>query len=174
MRQLIKHFDDAVDTRFDALRGRPRADLLFYVASEAADYSMAWHALGVLMAAANPRRRSDAVRMAVTLGAESLLVNGVIKKISRRERPPLLEAAAYLVRRPTTMSFPSGHASSAAVMAVLMSDATPRLRPLWVTLAAIVAASRVHNRMHHASDVVAGAALGAAIALMAKRMEPLR
>jgi undecaprenyl-diphosphatase len=77
------------------------------------------------------------------------------------------------VRRPKTKSFPSGHASSAARAAVLLSDAMPRLRPIWLVLAATVAASRVHNRMHHASDVVAGAALGAAMGLAARQMWPL-
>ncbi|MEM7273590.1 MAG: phosphatase PAP2 family protein [Actinomycetota bacterium] len=171
---MIKRFDDHVDGWFHRLRGNPTADRVFYVASEAADYSRAWHAIGLTMALVSPSRRADAVRLAVSLGVESAIVNGALKNIFPRERPPLLPDAAYDVRRPKTRSFPSGHASSACLTAVLLSDAVPRLRPLWWGLAAVVSASRVHNRMHHGSDVVAGAAIGTAMGLAVKRLKPLR
>ena len=41
-------------------------------------------------------------------------------------------------------------------------------------LAAVVASSRVYVRIHHASDVIAGAALGVALAELTKRIYPLR
>jgi undecaprenyl-diphosphatase len=169
----LHQFDVRVDRAFDRLRGRRPADWLFYVASEAADYSLAWHGIGAAMAITNPDRRSHSVRLAITLGVESILVNGVIKRLTRRERPPLLGDEAYEIRRPKTKSFPSGHASSAALAAVLLSDAMPRLKPLWIVLGATVAASRVHNRMHHGSDVVAGVVLGVAIGLATRRIRPL-
>ena len=65
------------------------------------------------------------------------------------------------MRIPRTSSFPSGHASSAFFAAVALRDSPGA--PLIFAAAAIVAASRVHVRMHHASDVVAGALLGAAL-----------
>ncbi len=173
MRQAAKHFDDSVDRWFERLRGEPRADWLFYAASEAADYSLAWHAISATMAAASPSRRHHSLRLAVALGVESIVVNGVLKRMTRRERPPLPENRPYEVRRPKTASFPSGHASSATLAAILLSDALPRARPLWITLAAIVAASRIHNRMHHGTDVAAGTVLGFIFGALAKRMWPL-
>lgn len=155
------------------MRGNPLADRVFYVASEAADYSLAWQVINLAMGLFWPGRRRHALRVAVLLALESVLVNGVLKRFTMRNRPELLDERAYQVRRPKTSSFPSGHASSAALAAVLFSDAAPRLRPLWGGLAAIVAASRVHNRMHHASDVVAGAALGTMVGLAAKRLWPM-
>jgi undecaprenyl-diphosphatase len=126
------------------------------------------------MALLSPSRRRHARRLAVSLGVESALVNGVVKNLIPRERPPLLDERAYEVRRPATRSFPSGHASSACLAAVLLSEAAPKLRPLWWTLAAAVSASRVHNRMHHGSDVVAGAAIGTAMGLGIRRAWPMR
>lgn len=174
MHRSSEQFDDAVDHAVGRLRGRRDADWVAYVASEAADFSIAWHVIGAAIAIASPRRRPDSLRLAITLGVESLLVNQVIKRLMKRERPAMLDDRAYEVRRPNTTSFPSGHASSAAVAAVLLSSAVPRLKPLWFTLAATVAASRVYNRMHHGTDVAAGAAIGAAIGLAAKRVWPLR
>ena len=52
-------------------------------------------------------------------------------------------------------SFPSGHATAAFCAATLLGGGVG-----WYTLAAAVAATRVYVRLHHASDVVAGAAFG--------------
>ncbi|MGI9613180.1 MAG: phosphatase PAP2 family protein [Acidimicrobiales bacterium] len=173
-RQVVKSIDDGADELFRRLRGNPTADWVFYAASEAADYSLAWHVISIGMATASPNRKADAVRMATMLGVESIVVNGIVKRIVDRERPAPLENPAHDVRRPKTKSFPSGHASSATLAAVLLTDAYPSLRPVWVGLAATVAASRIHNRMHHASDVAAGAALGGVFGLVTKRLWPLR
>lgn len=146
---------------------------MFYNASKFAEFSIGWHALSLLGAAFVPSLRPHAARMAVSLGVESLLVNQGIKRIFRRERPDLIEGSPHL-RRPKTHSFPSGHASSGAMAATLLSDAVPAARPIWWTAAAVVGTSRIHARMHHASDVAAGFATGALLGAIAKRIWPLR
>lgn len=171
---IITRFDRVVDDRFSTLRGNPTADRVFYWASEAADYSKAWHAIGFTMAVLSPRRRPDSIRLALALGAESAFVNGFLKSVIPRKRPHVFTDAAFVVRRPKTKSFPSGHASSACLTATLLSEAVPRLKPVWWSLAAVVSASRIHNRMHHPSDVVAGAILGTAMAKVTQQVWPLR
>jgi undecaprenyl-diphosphatase len=44
----------------------------------------------------------------------------------------------------------------------------------YFALATGIAMSRVYVRMHHTSDIVAGAALGVALGLVARRLLPLR
>ena len=68
MLERAKAFDDAVDRCLDPLRGRPVADWVFYAASEAADYSKAWHVIGAGVALVSPSRRRHAMRLAVALG----------------------------------------------------------------------------------------------------------
>ena len=105
------------------------------------------------------------------LGAESLVTNGLVKSLFRRVRPrehfdnddPL----PYGMRRPITSSFPSGHAATAFMCASVLAHGR-RSGPAWFTLAALVGFSRVYVRMHHASDVVAGAALGLALGRAAR------
>lgn len=172
-RNTVKRFDDKVDGWFTPLRGRREIDRLFYLASEGADYSRAWHVINLAMALLVPSRRRHAVRLAIALGVESAFVNGLLKNVFERERPEVLPDATFDVRRPKTKSFPSGHASSATLTAVLLTDALPRGRKLWWLLAAIVSASRVHNRMHHPSDVAAGAVLGTAMGRLVKSRFPL-
>jgi len=166
-------FDDAVDGWFDPFRGHPAADGVFYTASKAAEFSLCWHALSIAGAVLYPPLRPHAARMTIALGIESVLVNGMIKPIFDRQRPDLVVGEPHL-RRPKTSSFPSGHASSGSMAAVLLSDAVPVLRPVWTIAAGIVGASRVHARMHHGSDVCAGFVVGIVLGALAKRLHPLR
>jgi len=69
-------------------------------------------------------------------------------------------------------SFPSGHASAAVVASSLLSASEPRLGPIFRSAAAVVATSRLHVRIHHASDVLAGAAVGFALVRLSRRLLP--
>ena len=60
-------------------------------------------------------------------------------------------------------SFPSGHAAMSFAGATFLALAAPRLAPALFVLAAAVAYSRVYVGVHYPLDVVAGAALGAAV-----------
>jgi undecaprenyl-diphosphatase len=162
----VDRVDDAVDRAWERLRGRPALDRLFYTASEAADFSVLWHTAGVAQAVVldDPR---VAIGLSSALGLEAALVNGPVKSAFRRSRPLHDTPRPHSLRRPRTSSFPSGHASAAMVAAALLSRG-PGGRA-WYGVAAVVAASRIHVRIHHASDVVGGALLGAAIGAVARR-----
>jgi undecaprenyl-diphosphatase len=169
----IERFDDVVDELFDVLRGRPIVDRVMYSVTELADFSVLWHILGVAQGVTRADGFERAVRMSAALGLESLLVNAGIKSLFRRVRPvPEFERPHYL-RMPKTTSFPSGHASSAFVAAAMLSDGS-RAKPLYYALATVVAASRIHVRIHHASDVVGGAVLGVGLGALAKRVWRIR
>lgn len=145
---------------------------MFYGLSSAADHSILWFALG----AAQSARRGDVtrgLRLATAIAGESILTNGIVKTFFRRVRPPSEDEGPlpYGMRRPITSSFPSGHATSAFMAAVMLSEDS-FLGPLLFTLAAAVSASRVYVRLHHASDVVAGAAFGLALGMVARRVIP--
>jgi undecaprenyl-diphosphatase len=170
---VIERFDETVDRAFDQwLRGRPLVDRAMYTVSELADFSLLWHLVSAARAAVDERKLPSSVRLSAVLGVESTIVNGVLKTLVRRERPiPEFERPHHL-RIPLTSSFPSGHASAAFCAAGLLSDRS-RLAPAYYALATVVAASRVHVKIHHASDVLVGAAVGATLAAVAKRVWPL-
>lgn len=163
IQRAIVRFDADVDRGLDRLRGRPLADRIFYTASELGDFSLIWH---VLNSAQGVRRGGDvvgAIRLATALGLESALVNGPVKSVFRRARPISDVPRPHRLRKPKTTSFPSGHASAAAVFVAVASEDDPWAL-LYVVVAATVAGSRVYVRIHHASDVVAGALLGTVLA----------
>ena len=170
---LVHAFDLRVDTMIERFRS-PRLDPLFYGLSSAADHGLLWLVVGAARAA----RAGDpgiALRLGAALGVESALTNGPIKACFRRVRPdddrPPEGPLPYGMHRPISSSFPSGHAASAFTAAMLLAD-TPAA-PVWFALAATIATSRVYTRMHHSSDVVAGAALGIALGAIARRIVPL-
>jgi undecaprenyl-diphosphatase len=168
----LRSFDDRVDEALDALRGNPSIDRVMYAASELGDFSLIWHFLGALQGLRSDRAAKRAVRLAVTLGVESIVVNWGVKSAFRRARPTHEGSHPHHLRQPLTSSFPSGHASAAACAVVLLAD-DDVLAPVWAMAAAVVATSRVYVRMHHASDIVAGAAIGAVIGIAARRLWPI-
>jgi undecaprenyl-diphosphatase len=146
-----------------------------YSLSELGDFSLIWHAISVARATLGDEHTERAsVRLSSALGVESIVVNGLIKSLVRRERPTDPAPRPHRLRQPSTSSFPSGHASAAACATVLLTDGAGPVATLgWSTLAALVAVSRVHVQIHHASDVVGGAAIGGAIGLAFRRW-PIR
>jgi len=102
-------------------------------------------------------------------------VNVGIKSLFRRSRPEWERAhdRPHRLRAPRTSSFPSGHASSAFTAAGVLSLGGDPLWPIYFAIAVVVASSRAYVRIHHASDVVAGAVLGIGLALVAHAVWPL-
>jgi undecaprenyl-diphosphatase len=114
------------------------------------------------------RRRREALWFWIAAMTASQLLIGPVKELYERARPslPLVETSGF--------SFPSGHATAGAAIAIslviVLVPAGPRRRNLEMLAAAfavVMAMSRVYLRAHWLSDVVAGAALGAAVAIAA-------
>ncbi|MCU1354032.1 MAG: rane-associated phospholipid phosphatase [Acidimicrobiales bacterium] len=169
----VDRFDDAVDAWWGRhLRGRPVADRVGYLASELGDFSLIWHIVGVARGLRSDRDAEATKRLAVVLLVESLVVNQGIKRLVNRPRPVAVEPRPHHLRQPLTSSFPSGHASAAFTAAGVLSD-DDVLAAAYYALAVVVATSRIHVQIHHASDVLAGAACGVVFAKLAKRLWPL-
>lgn len=167
----VKAFDDGVDRAFDAIRGHPVADRVMYGASALGDFSLLWHLAGVSRALLGDQKaEKEAARLAGALLVETALINAGVKSLFRRSRPAWEQHRTRGLRKPRSSSFPSGHATSAFMAATLLATGRPRSRPLWFALAAVVASSRVHVRIHHGSDVAAGAVIGVVLGKVARRI----
>ena len=169
----VRAVDRAVDAAVSRARN-PVLDAVFYPLSSAADHSLLWLATGGAREALGRARPGTAVRLAAVLAVESAVTNVVLKSVFGRIRPALDPALTgplpFGLRRPVTSAFPSGHATAGFTTAVFLSRADPG--PPWYLIAGLVASSRVYVRLHHASDVVAGAALGLAFGFAARRFAP--
>jgi undecaprenyl-diphosphatase len=97
--------------------------------------------------------------------AVTAIITQALKWLIRRERPEGNWGALY--RNVDPHSFPSGHSSRVAMLAVLGLA----LGPTWFALllglwAPLVALARVSMGVHYLSDVLAGAALGIIVGLV--------
>lgn len=174
--KAFDRIDWLVDGWFeDHLRGRRAADRVMYGASAVGDHGIVWLILATEQAARRSRAgrpwKRRLVATAAALGAESALVNGPIKWMFRRTRPVHEGPRPHTLRQPRTSSFPSGHASAAFFGAALLSEDDP-LWPAYYAIAVVVAASRVHVKIHHASDVIGGALIGVILGEVGRRVLP--
>lgn len=168
----VDRFDEAVERAVDKVRGNPALDRLFYGASALGDHGLIWLIIGALRGLRSEHDWHAALRVGAGVGVESAVVNLGIKSLFRRGRPAYEGIRPLRLRQPRTSSFPSGHATSAFTAAGLLAD-QDELWPLYYAAAAIVAASRVYVRIHHASDVIAGVAVGVALGRIGRRLFPL-
>jgi undecaprenyl-diphosphatase len=154
--------DEAVDAAFEPFRGRPELDRAAAAISNLADYGLIW----VLLAGVKARRRGADRRRAVvalaTAGFSSLIVSRMVKAAVERQRPE--DHLDATVRTPTSSSFPSGHTLAAFCTAFVLGDSEAGTAAN-VGFAAAVAASRVHLRAHHPTDVIGGAVIGSVLGL---------
>jgi membrane-associated phospholipid phosphatase len=122
-----------------------------------------WIALALTGAAADPRRRPQWLAAAATVPL-TLGLNYIIKRAVRRDRPRIVGLDPF-GRVPHSRSFPSAHAATSFAGAVRIAALVPRCRGPLLTAAALMALTRPYLGVHYPSDVVAGAAVGTAIAL---------
>lgn len=94
-----------------------------------------------------------------------------LKDVIGRVRPcSALDGIRQIIPCPRSFSMPSGHAISSfafsAPLIHLMRRSVPRSwRPYPLVLASLIACSRIYLGVHYPTDVLAGAAVGAAIGL---------
>jgi membrane-associated phospholipid phosphatase len=158
----VSTIDEAVDAAFEPLRGRPGIDRAAVVVSNLADFGFIWVLLALLKARRRGPDRRRAVVSLAAAGFSSLLVSRAVKSAVERQRPDdHLEAA---VRTPSSSSFPSGHTLAAFCTAFVLADSEVQTA-VNVGFASAVAASRVHLRAHHPTDVIGGAAIGSILGL---------
>jgi membrane-associated phospholipid phosphatase len=167
----VDSFDHWADAQLERLRGNAVTDPVFKAASYLGDFSAIWHLIGIGRAIVDPSVVRQSLAMSALIGAESLIVNQGLKRAFRRTRPTESGDPRFPVRRPSTSSFPSGHASAAFFAASLLTTATGRsLAPIWYSTAVIVATSRAYVRIHHPSDVVGGAVVGVVLGAIGSRV----
>jgi membrane-associated phospholipid phosphatase len=124
----------------------PAIEAIAKALGQVGEYGAIWLVLGIVLALVDSERRGEWLLCGL-LGPFAIGVNYAVKLVVRRPRP-VLEGLPPLSGAPSSLSFPSAHATSS------------------FALAAAIAVGRPYLGMHYPSDVVAGAALGTALGLL--------
>jgi membrane-associated phospholipid phosphatase len=127
--------------------------------SRLGEHGLGWMVLGVAGAALDRQRRSRWRRATAGVGV-AYLANQAVKFAVRRPRP-VLHGLPPLMETGSAYGFPSAHAACSAAAARGFAGLLPT-GPLRLAASAM-ASSRLYLGVHHPSDVLAGAALGAVI-----------
>jgi membrane-associated phospholipid phosphatase len=164
VRAQADRIDRAISEAVDETE-TPTLDSFLVRLSDAANKSRLWVTIaGVVALLGGPCGRRAAAEAVASIGLASAVSNLALKSVARRRRPQPGDGQVLpsrRVRRPTSPSFPSGHAASAFAFASTMGEDVP---VTWVPLhvaASLVGYARVHTGVHYPSDVVAGALVGA-------------
>jgi diacylglycerol kinase family enzyme/membrane-associated phospholipid phosphatase len=157
------------DARLHAFVGRlPQtpADRWLRRLSTWANHGRLWTVIGALLVLRKGPLRRGAIRGLGSMAVSSALVNIVLKRIFGRVRPDLanLQSHRRLRREPGSLSFPSGHSSSAAAFVTGLAMESPLAGASLAPVALGVGYSRVHVGVHYPGDVLAGLAVGGAVA----------
>ena len=109
---------------------------------------------------------SVSLRMTL-VGILSLIVYKWIKVLTERPRPFMVSETIMLGTDPLDLySFPSGHTLHAVAFSVTAIHYFPELAWLLLPFTTLIAASRVILGLHYPTDVLAGASIGAVLAML--------
>ena len=151
-------------------KGSRKGSTVFGRAGDIIQRPPVWAGIAALLSATGERGRRAALRGSVCY-LSAALAHLPIKALVGRRHPP---GAARHQLGPVTSSFPSGHAASDLAFAI---GAAQELPLAFLPLSGCTMAvhwSLVRKRSHYPSDVLAGGALGIAVALALWKLWPPR
>ena len=123
----------------------PWADVLMAALSDVGRGGLIWLVIGATAAVRRPPLRPLLWQVCLAILLAHVTIDLALKPLIARSRPfVVIHDARVAVARPSTYSFPSGHAASAAAGAFVTTLMLPRVRALLWALAALIALSRIY------------------------------
>jgi undecaprenyl-diphosphatase len=129
--------------------------------SKIGTYGIVWLVIGLVLAALWRRALPFALVVLAVAAADGIA--SLIKAAVGQNRPT---DAGSLLTIPHSHSFPSGHTAVAFAAATVLTWLAPRAAPAFFALALAIGYSRIYVGVHWPLDVVGGAVLGTATALL--------
>ncbi len=124
--------------------------------------------IAIILMLAGFLKKNDRLLRTGKFGLFAIILAGIIVQIIKftigRPRPTLTDAGVSNFGPSISIgldSFPSGHTASSFALAAILSAAYPKGKYIFYSLAVIAGLSRIYLDSHFASDVFAGAVIGA-------------
>ena len=90
----------------------------------------------------------------------TIIGEGIIKHIVKRNRPFQNHEDELLINKPITYSFPSGHTASSFAALAVFFQMNGKLGLIMSPIATLIAFSRIYLKVHYPTDVIFGIVLG--------------
>lgn len=160
----ISEHEEALTLRLNAASRRRWARRLFATVSRLGD-GVFWYSLMLYLLLSHGADAAPAVAHMLGVGAACLALYKWLKGKTLRPRPYQVNRNIFVSVPPLDQfSFPSGHTLHAVAFTFVLLAYYPSFAWVAVPFALLVALSRVVLGLHYPSDVMAGAAIGAAVA----------
>lgn len=157
---FLQHIDNAILYFIQDHLSAPLLDKFFPLITHLGDAGIIWILFTVILLFSKKYRKYG-VMMAISLAFSVLLGNVLLKPLVARPRPFVMDpSVSLLIAKPSGFSFPSGHAMASFAAASVFFAANRKFGWGALTLAVLIAFSRLYLFVHYPSDVLAGAALG--------------
>lgn len=127
-----------------------------------------WITIGLVLCFTK-RYRRHGILMLVSLATGCIIGEGILKHLFARVRPVDALGLSLLIKHPGGFSFPSGHSCSSFAAATCLWWANRKWRIGAVSIASLIAISRVYHGVHYPTDILCGAVLGIAVAILVHR-----
>ena len=141
-------------------RWHPLDDVFVWL-SKLGGYALIWLGLGLALSLLWRRATPVVLVLLADAAADGLATLLTIAVGTRRP-----SGGGPLIAIPHSDSFPSGHTATSFACATVLTALVPRAAPAFYALALAIGYSRVYIGMHWPLDVVGGAVLGIATALL--------
>lgn len=138
------------------------------------DFGMVWLLAAITLMLYRERRKAGLTILA-GIFLSFLFNNLLLKNLVGRTRPyEVIEGLQLLTNPARDLSFPSGHAATSFVAAVIIAGMLPKRYGISaVLLAALISFSRLYIGIHYPTDVLFGAASGALIGVVLVKLVSL-
>lgn len=119
-----------------------------------------WILIAVLLIINKKYRKIGFIVLAALILSE-VLGDVILKNVFQRIRPSAnIPAANLLISKPLSYSFPSGHSASSFAAAGVLAKYFKKHAFVFLSLASLIAFSRLYLYVHYPTDVLAGVILG--------------
>lgn len=135
-------------------------DLIMPWITKLGDSGFFWLLLGAFLVMFRRTRRCG-INEVLAITSGFVICNMLLKNIVQRSRPCWLEPLSdMLIAVPSDYSFPSGHSMASFAAASVIFQYNRRAGIAALTLACLIAISRMYLYVHFPTDVICGALLG--------------